>query len=551
MSRRQVRSHQPTSRAALPPNIPSSTATSRAAPPAPGAQPRRASGPAVSEDVQFALEALHNLVTYCSDWAKRLDELSGQIDQRQVDLAQFAEQHSSCKKKRLKSCGSTESLKPKDYGEAHPGANRRTSAEETLAAHNNAAQRISGLTNATTQREQSGAEEAHSPSSSAVERQTPQVQAAAMAKARAALRRSQLGQKRGATDSLVSGDGQAVVSKYRSKTLVVVYYDSFVQSFFEEVVKFVSASRSLMRKAKMAAKVAHIKRMAALELPDDDSPEESDAGFGNGTTKFLPPQLSPSAMQIDGVNGTDGDDMETEKTQIDQAAINTKPEMCSTNGLSTMAPPTPKRASPPSPNINGTSNLRPLSPDNVRSSLVAWSPYNCAKQPAGILDDLDKGLEYVQSMCEQAAHQFLRDGDCSDEIVKIQDRLTTTRTSAENELKSMLENDADGSMEKSMIEGGSTRNCTYRPHILRRDMVGGGPSQESPKTSPVNGHRGDDFPRANSNVDGLGFGRSAGLALEVDDGLLGGEAADGIQQEPSKFEFRSTRTMGRRVANGL
>jgi len=40
-----------------------------------------------------------------------------------------------------------------------------------------------------------------------------------------------------------------------------------------------------------------------------------------------------------------------------------------------------------------------------------------------IYDDLDKGLEYVQSMCEHAARQFLRDGDCAEEVGKISSRM--------------------------------------------------------------------------------------------------------------------------------
>lgn len=147
-------------------------------------------------------------------------------------------------------------------------------------------------------------------------------------------------------------------------------------------------------------------------------------------------------------------------------------------------------------------------------------------------------------MCEQAAHQFLRDGDCSEEIAQVQERLTTTRASADNEFKRMLENDADGSMKKSITDGGSTRNRTYRPHILRRD-VSGGPSPEL-KTSTVNGYRIDSFPRVSSNVNGLGLDHSVGLALEVDDGV-GGKAAGG-GQEPSKVEGHS---LGFRLASGL
>ncbi len=50
--------------------------------------------------------------------------------------------------------------------------------------------------------------------------------------------------------------------------MIIVYYDSYVETFFEELIKFVSGSRNFMRKAKMAAKVAQIKRMAERELTD-------------------------------------------------------------------------------------------------------------------------------------------------------------------------------------------------------------------------------------------------------------------------------------------
>lgn len=45
-----------------------------------------------------------------------------------------------------------------------------------------------------------------------------------------------------------------------------VYYDSYMQSFFEELAKFMSASRNLMREAKMVVKIAYMKRARG----DDD-----------------------------------------------------------------------------------------------------------------------------------------------------------------------------------------------------------------------------------------------------------------------------------------
>jgi len=52
-----------------------------------------------------------------------------------------------------------------------------------------------------------------------------------------------------------------------------------------------------------------------------------------------------------------------------------------------------------------------------------------------IFDELDKGLEWCQGQCEHAAHQFLRDGDCSTEIENIKRKLGEVKQSAEKEME--------------------------------------------------------------------------------------------------------------------
>ena len=49
-------------------------------------------------------------------------------------------------------------------------------------------------------------------------------------------------------------------------------------TFSEDLVKFVSASRNLMREAKIAGRVAQIKRLTELDLPnaDDEDADKSD-----------------------------------------------------------------------------------------------------------------------------------------------------------------------------------------------------------------------------------------------------------------------------------
>ena len=70
------------------------------------------------------------------------------------------------------------------------------------------------------------------------------------------------------TDSIASGESQ--VPKYRTRSMIIVYYDSAVQHAFEELVKLISASRNAMRKGKMAARMADMKRMAEMDTSTDD-----------------------------------------------------------------------------------------------------------------------------------------------------------------------------------------------------------------------------------------------------------------------------------------
>lgn len=572
LPRRQVRSPQPNGRDVPPPSIPSSTTFGARLPPSsPSGGPH-----AVPEDLQFALEALHNLTTYCPDWARRLDELSGQIDQRQVDLAQFAEQQSrgprrATSDKSPRNRPSTESLKPKDDGAAHP----TTDDEDATAAPDEASpvqcldhKRASALTDgfpAPAQNEPSSSNlEANSPTSSAVERQTPQVVAFASANARANLRRSQLNRKRAAAaESVLTGDG-AVATKYRNRNLVIVYYDSYVQSFFEEVVKFVSASRNLMRKAKMAAKVAQIKRMAELEMPDDDDdePGSDDAlgiGLGSGTASFAPPQLSPSTLHPDeplggtvGTEGEKGGGTAGEKNGVYKPIAATNPERAGTAGM--LAAISSNRLSYLRADGNGTGiahdkDLSPSSPKlstPFRSSLgwsSSFSTYGAGsdpRRPPDVFDELDKGLEAVQSMCEHAAHQFLRDGDCADEIVKIKERLTGTKASADKELERRLADDPNGSLKKLLADG-PTRSRTYRPQSMRRDASLAGAAARL-KTNFAGAGAGPD---SKTGVIGAGGGANA-MTLEVDEG--NGDVD--MNTETPRFQFRSTRAMGPRAATG-
>jgi hypothetical protein len=353
---------------------------------------------------------------------------------------------------------------------------------------------------------------------------------------------------------MLSAEG-ATPSKYRNRNLVKVYYDSYVQSFFEELVKFVSASRNLMRKARMAAKVAQIKKMAELEVPDDASSSSAEEHSCNGdmSMDLDPPQLaSPNDMPP---VITDGMKVDLPDGQGDTQADATKstPDQNVNNGPSPAISPSrsPQPRSPTAENVRGNGhNLpsQPLKPGSVPTTTrpklgggySSFSSFGLGlgdSQQPDVFDELDKNLESVQSMCEHAAHQFLRDGDCSDEVVKIKDRLSGTKTSAENQIDRML--DQDETLKAKLSEA-PVRARSYRPQSMRRGASLAATSPTASRGSAegsriTSGGFGGDKLTADSEPNQ--FGASGGV-LEVDDG------SDDENREPPKLQYRSTRAMG-------
>lgn len=474
----------------------------------------------------------------------------------------------------MRNCGSTESLKPRDDGEAHPVSASEDPTPDGVVTVNGAPQRTSAPPNHKSAvdvrvstgtadpaqapgKESASYTEANSPTSSAVERQTPQVAATASANARANLQKTpgrNNKRDRQTNESVLTGNGGAVATKYRSRSLVIVYYDSYVQSFFEEVVKFVSASRNLMRKAKMAAKVAQIKRMAEMVPEDEDDDDDcmdgiGSQGFGYGSARLEPPQLSPSASKPD----VDGEKADGEtKTATNPQTPNTGPKP--QNGDSNASPIATVGSTRLSYNRSNGRNHTASSPrlittfrpsmamsPSYRSGSNQIGPLNGADQPTDIFETLDKTLEQVQSLCEIAAHQFLRDGDCADEIARIKASLSETQTSADTELRRRLaDEDADGSLARLLAEGPPPTN-TYRTQTarMRMNIVGG--VSHSVDGYGFNG-------KSTSPATGEGFD-SGPMTLEVDMSAITANNipstnANGELPMPPKLHFRSTRKMG-------
>ena len=236
------------------------------------------------------MESLKNLTSNIPDWQKRLEDLSSQIVLRQIELGALSspQEIAQAEVRSLRNKGSTESLKPKDDGPLqlqYPPESSLGTPEllvtptdilnvelPTKILHEDVQMTDSGETlvekPSTPIKEPRSSNEFHQISPGAVlHKQARDAMLAAHAKKRAQMR------KRQRSSSVKSGEGQ-IPAAYRTRSMIIVYYDSYVQGFFDDLVRFVSASRNMMRKAKMAAKVAQIKRMAEAETPEEEGDGE-------------------------------------------------------------------------------------------------------------------------------------------------------------------------------------------------------------------------------------------------------------------------------------
>lgn len=365
------------------------------------------------------MDPLDSVISNVPEWLKRLEELNGQIEQRQRDLAKFSgARPPSASARSIRHRGSTESLKPQDDGAAFPTPDPTTDQPPKPIITAIPPQTPDG------RRRSNGQHLPSTPASdpwtgSSLIRHTNELVATAQRRARATVR------KRQKTDSMISTEGPT--PKYRTRSMVMVYYDSYVQSFFEELVKFVSAQRNLMRKAKMAAKVAHIRRLAELEMPEDDDDDEGGELNPGNELIAAAPIVPASTLRQGGPEDMRRPYLTTRSYggAFRNPALNLMPG----RGMRTSA-------------LNGA-----LGVFNERGDI--W-------------DDLDKGLEYVQGVCERAAHQFLRDGDCNQEIERIKARLVKVQESAMNEKERV-------SAEQSMneVQPELKRNVVQEPTVQK------------------------------------------------------------------------------------
>ncbi|KAI0516737.1 hypothetical protein F5B22DRAFT_606337 [Xylaria bambusicola] len=468
-------------------------------------------------------DPLDSVIVNAPDWVKRLEELSGQIEQRQRDLAKFsgAEAPSSSARS-IRNRGSTESLKPKDDGPSLPTPDPDPTTDQMPKPIITALPPQTPSGNARPNGPQPPSTPASDPwTGSSLVRHTNELVATAQRRARATVR------KRQKTDSMMSGE--AATPKYRSRRMVMVYYDSYVQSFFEELVKFVSAQRNLMRKAKMAAKVAHIRRLAELEMPEEDEDDEGgELKPGNGLIAARPTPPAPNPRP----GGPEEMKLQYFSTRSYGGALR-------------------------SPGL-GLIPGRGMRTSALNGGLGAFN------EKGDIWDELDKGLEFVQGLCERGAHQFLRDGDCNEEIEKIKTRLVKVKELAVNEKERVVaEKTKDEEKTEPKNETKNEPKIEARPEIRSQGIIEPDPNPIPESTPEIIEHHVELVPdvsrEAAPEMDAArprvfrpstmrrDIGASNPSKFPAREGLL--EIDEGIDVDMDDFKpvYRSTRLMRRPV----
>ncbi|TGO68153.1 hypothetical protein BOTNAR_0029g00210 [Botryotinia narcissicola] len=398
------------------------------------------------------LDALTSLTQSIPDWNKRLDDLNGQIALRQIELARLTDHKPA---RSVKNKGSTESLRPKDGEEATTESEKPKQTPSSPIGSPKSAQ--NGFSSEARPNSPSVARAAaaaaleynQSPSHAAPqspEPLTPRASPNALTRQSSQptpptepLPRAPAVLRKRKTESLASGNSHA--PKYRTRSMIIVYYDSAVQTAFEELVKFVSGNRNAMRKGKMAAKMAEMRRAAEMEAEeesDDESESEVSKVLGSA---LLKPSLQPHTGSDAISHATNGD-----------ARAGAQLKFPSSRNTGSMR----ERK-----NIGNTMNV-------LRGYRRAGGGIEGAgSNSPDIFDELDKGLEWCQGQCEHAAHQFLRDGECSTEIENIKRRLGEVkeiadrkieRLRAEEALQLELEKKNDVSKEHSDVDGSKSKS---------------------------------------------------------------------------------------------
>ncbi|KAL8992439.1 MAG: hypothetical protein Q9169_007101 [Polycauliona sp. 2 TL-2023] len=277
-----------------------------------------------------ALKSFTHLTNNVPEWLSKLDELSVQVADQRARFARMSQSHFT-RYRLSKKHDSTESLRPpKDDVDDAIDDSAPTPAPVLLA-------------------------DTFIPPASLPPTSQPNPTTTSLPK--------EIQRKRKPASNLSVASGP---QKYRTRTMIIVYYDSAIQAAFEDLVRGIAGARNNLRKGKTAASFKA--RMLSMGMGDGDDDDEDTY-----------PILNPKMMI--------------------------------------------KRA----PRSAPTADAGPR------------------------FDQADGDLEAAQNLCEVAAHQFLRDGDCEEELEGTRKRFEDClRVAQEEVVKLQAEKEQDGQADVSV-----------------------------------------------------------------------------------------------------
>lgn len=193
---------------------------------------------------------------------------------------------------------------------------------------------------------------------------------------------------------------------FRSRTMVMVYYDGEIQKQFEMLVRGIGGSRNALRKGKMVAKVDALSRTG--------SGSSSEASSSEDRATLMPNKFTYKT---------------TRAVRVTSNLVNN----------------------------NGTTEA---------------------------FDRLDGLLEKMQAACERAAHQILRDGDCTIELRMAKDHAIDLKKVAEDYLP-VLQRRAEKTLERQKRERDREKPDVAVAEKYRSPSRNGHKELENPFSSPA------------------------------------------------------------------
>lgn len=296
-----------------------------------------------------ALDSFDHLVENLPSWLSKLEDLSVKVSKQHAEFMKLT--HSTEVKLTRQKTGSTESLRPQDESKVTVD-HKEQSLQVTVTpvpAHDSQRAKANDVL---------------------------------------AINEARRKRKPGSAPSAASGP-----FKYRTRSMLIVYYDSDIQNSFEALVRNIATARNNLRKGKMAATFKA--RMASL---------------GMGSTSF-----------------------------------------------------------------SAGGGLLMLDPKMARMS-KRTNPDTVANKTTSTFDTVDQDLEKAQSLCESAAHQLLREGDCSEEIQTVKQSFQGCLQVARKEAERLREEKAQEPPEEQEV------NVDEKEEVVPIDLS---PIPVAPSIKPI------------------------------------------------------------------